>query len=136
MKDWEKFTIGIAWVMAACLCASPLLAQQEGGEKPKPAAREYPPLLETSDNQRDSDQGTQTMQPDNQPLSGVQNLTLGTPKMRHSYWVPGVKYSNTVMSNSSSSATNSVWNATSFFTGDVSLLEAWNHSLLSANYSV
>ncbi len=135
MKDWEKFTIGIAWVMAACLCASPLLAQQEGGEKPKPAAREYPPLLDTSDNQRDSDQGTQTMQPDNQPLSGVQNLTLGTPEMRHSYWVPGVKYSNTVMSNSSSSATNSVWNATSFFTGDVSLLEAWNHSLLSANYS-
>src|SRR5260370_9390662 len=38
------------------------------------------------------------------------------------------------MSNSSSSATNSVWNAASFFTGDVSLLEAWNYSLLLTNY--
>jgi hypothetical protein len=135
MKDCQKFALGIVWVTAACLCASPLLAQQEGGEKPKPAAREYPPLLDTSDNQQDLDQGTQTMQPDNKPLSGVQNPTLGTPEMRHSYWVPGIEYSNAVRSNSSSPAANSGWNTTSFVTGDVSLLEAWSHSQLSANYS-
>jgi hypothetical protein len=135
MKNWEKLTLGIVWVLAACFCASPLLAQQEGGEKPKPAAREYPPRLDTSDNQQDSDQGTQTMHPDNQPLSGVQNPTLGTPEMRHSYWVPGIEYSNIARSNSSSAAANSGWNTTSFVTGDVSLLEAWSHSLLSVNYS-
>jgi hypothetical protein len=135
MKDWQKFALGIVWVTAACLCPSPLLAQQEGGEKPKPAARQYPPLLDTSDNQQDSDQGTQAMQPDNKPLSGVQDPTLGTPEMRHSYWVPGIEYSNTARSNSLNPAANSGWTTTSFVTGNVSLLEAWSHSLLSVNYS-
>jgi hypothetical protein len=135
MKDWQNLARGIVWVMAACLCASPLLAQQEGAEKPKPAARAYPLLLDTGDNQQDSDQGTHTMQPDNQPLSGVQNPTLGTPEMRHSYWVPGIEYSNTARSKSLSPAASSAWNTTSFVTGDVSLLEAWSHSLLSVNYS-
>jgi hypothetical protein len=135
MKDWQRFALGIVWLMTACLCASPLLAQQEGGEKPKPAAREYPPLLDASDNQQDSDQGTPTVQPDIKPLSGVQNPTLGTPEIRHSYWVPGIEYSNTAKSNSLNPAAASGWNTTSFITGDVSLLEAWSHSLLSMNYS-
>ncbi len=30
MRDWKKLVHGIVWVVAACLCASPLLAQQEG----------------------------------------------------------------------------------------------------------
>ncbi|HEY6389199.1 MAG TPA: hypothetical protein VIX91_26255, partial [Candidatus Acidoferrum sp.] len=135
MKDLGKFVRGTIWVTAACICASPLLAQQEGQEKPKPAAREYPPLLDTSDNQQDADQGTQTIQPDNQPLSGVENPTLGTPEMRHSYWLPGIEYSNSGRSKSLSPLSNSGWNTTSFVSGDVSLLEAWSHSLLSANYS-
>jgi hypothetical protein len=135
MKDWQKFALGIVWVTAACLCASPLLARQEGTEKPKPAAREYPPLLDTSENRQDSDQGTQTSQSDNRPLSGVQSPTLGTPEMRHSYWVPGIEYSNIARSNSLNPAANSEWNTTSFVTGDLSLLEAWSHSLLSVNYS-
>jgi hypothetical protein len=121
--------------MAACLWVPPLLAQQEQGEKPKPAARTNPLLFDTSGDQQDADQRTQTMQPDNRPLSGVQNLTLGTPEMRHSYWVPGIEYSNTIRSNSLSPAANSAWNTTSFVSGNISLLEAWSHSLLSANYS-
>jgi hypothetical protein len=49
--------------------------------------------------------------------------------------VPGIEYGNIAMSNSLSPASNIGWNTTSFVTGDVSLLEAWGHSLLSANYS-
>jgi hypothetical protein len=135
MKDWEKFTLGIVWLTAACLCASPLLAQQEGEEKPKPAARDFPSHLDTKDNQQDTDQGTQATQPDNRPLSGVQNPTLGTQEIRHSYWVPGIRYSNTVRSNSLNLAPNSGSNTTSFVSGDLSALEAWSHSLLSMNYS-
>ncbi len=136
MKDWKKLLIGIVWIVTACLCASPLSAQQEGGEKPKPAARELLPLLDTGDYQQDTDQETQTIQPDNRPVGGVQNMTLGTPQMRHSYWVPGIRYSNAAGSNNSNlAAASTQWNTTSFVSGDVSLLEAWSHSLLSANYS-
>jgi hypothetical protein len=121
--------------MAACLWAQPLLAQQEQGEKSKSAARANPLLFDTRVDQQDTDQGIQAMRPDNRPLSGVQNSTLGTPEMRHSYWVPGIEYSNTIRSNSLSPAANSAWNTTSFVSGDISLLEAWGHSLLSASYS-
>jgi len=75
------------------------------------------------------------MKPDNQPLSGVLNPTLGTPEVRHSYWVPGIEYSNTVRSNPVSPTSNSAWNTSSFVSGDVSLLEAWSHSQLSVDYS-
>lgn len=135
MKYWRKFALGIVWVAALCLCSSSLSAQQEGGENPKPAARAYPPLPDTSDNQQDANQGTQTLQPDNAPLTGVQNPSLGAPEILHSYWVPGIEYSNTVMSNSVNPAANSSWNTTSYVSGDVSLLEAWSHALLSVNYS-
>jgi len=135
MKAWKKFGGSLVCLMALCLWVKPLLARQEEGEKPKPAGRQYPPAIDTTGDQQNPDQGNQTLQPDNQPLSGIQNLTLGTPEIRHSYWVPGIEYGNIAMSNSLSPAVNTGWNTTSFVTGDVSLLEAWGHSLLSANYS-
>ncbi len=135
MKGCRKLIFGIVVLTATCLWTSPLLAQQDEGGKPKPAAREYPPLIEPGDKGQDADQGTQKMQPDTGPLSGVQNPTLGTTEMRHSYWVPGLEYSNNARSNSLSAAANTSWNTTSYLSGNVSLLEAWTHSLLSANYS-
>jgi hypothetical protein len=135
MKGWSRFEGEIVCLMAACLWAQPLLAQQEQREKSKSAARANPLLFDTRVDQQDTDQGIQAMRPDNRPLSGVQNSTLGTPEMRHSYWVPGIEYSNTIRSNSLSPAANSAWNTTSFVSGDISLLEAWGHSLLSASYS-
>ena len=118
----------------ASLSALPAFAQQEGGDKPKPAARQYPPIPDAGANDQNAEQ-QQLLQPDSQPLSSIQNPTLGTPEIRHSYWVPGIKYSNTVLSNSINASGNSGWNNTSFVSGDLSLLENWSHSLFSANYS-
>src|SRR5208282_3456256 len=135
MKDRKKFALEILLMTAACFWASPLPAEEEGGEKLKPAARTYPPVPDTADDQQNADPGTQTMQPDVQPLIGIQNPTLGTPEIRHSYWVPGFTYSNSVLSKSLSPAANTGWNTSSYVSGDVSLVEAWSHSLLSVNYS-
>src|SRR5713101_1626831 len=106
MRELKKFVRGAVWAAVVCLCASPLMGQQQGGEKPKPAARQYPPVLDTGDNQQDAGQDKQAIQPDNLPLSGVQNATLGTPEMRHSYWVPGIQYGNTARSSSTNPAAN------------------------------
>jgi hypothetical protein len=135
MKGGRRFTGEIACLMAACLWVQPLLAQQEQGERPKSPVRANPLLFDTIGDQQDTGEGTQTMQPDNRPLSGVESPTLGTSEIRHSYWVPGIGYGNTVRSNSLSPAQNSAWNTTSFLSGDISLLEAWSHSQLSASYS-
>ena len=135
MNGWKRLVVIILLLIATCVCIPLLEAQQGQGENPKPAAREYPPLFDPNSDQRETDQEQQTIQPDNQPMIGVQNLTLGTPEMRHSYWVPGIQYTNTVRSNSLNPAATSAWNTTSFVSGNISLLEAWSHSLLSTNYS-
>ena len=136
MKDCRKLVCGIVWVTTVTyLYALPLSAQQEGGEKPKPAARVLLPLPDAGENQQGADQSTQTLQPDVGPVTGIQNPTLGTAEMRHSYWVPGIRYTNFARSNSLSSASNTGWNTTSFVSGDLSAVEAWSHSLLSVNYS-
>ena len=117
------------------LYEAPLRAQQEGDEKPKPAARVLLPLPDLNNDQQDADQGTQPMQADREPVTGVQNPTLGTSELRHSYWVPGIQYGNIVQSNPSNPAASRGWTTTNYVNGNLSLLEAWSHAQLSTNYS-
>jgi hypothetical protein len=131
-------------IVAALLVGSTLaagsvrLTAQENDQKPKPAAREYPPLIDenTGDQDKNSDQhSTADLSPDTRLLTGVQIPTLGSPKIRHSYWVPGFQYLNLVQSTSLNQAAPSGWNSTNYVVGNLSLLEAWSHSQLSVNYS-
>src|SRR5712672_3696331 len=135
MKDLKRIGQGVLWIGAGFLWASPLFGQSQDSEKPKPAAHDYSLLLDSPVNGEVIDQAAPTIQPDNRPLSGIQNPTVGTAEMRHSYWVPGITYSNGLRSNGSNAATSSGWNTTSFVSTDVSLLQGWSHSTLSANYS-
>lgn len=135
MKIRKKLECGIIVAMAAGLCGAPVWAQQDGDEKPRPAARVLVPIPDLGGDQRDTDQDTQTMQPDRGPVSGVLGPTLGTPQLRHSYWVPGVQFGNTTQSGSSNPSGNSGWNVTNYVNGTLSLLEAWSHATLSTNYS-
>ncbi len=135
MKDLKRIGQGVLWIGAGFLWASPLFGQRQDSEKPKPAAHDYSLLLDSPVNGQVIDQAAPTTQPDNRPLSGIQNPTVGTAEMRHSYWVPGITYSNGLRSNGSNAATNTGWQTTSFISTDVSLLQGWSHSTLSANYS-
>ena len=69
--------------------------QEPSDTKPKPAARSIPPI----DAGNTQDENPNALQPDTTPLTGVQNATLGSPEVRHSYWVPGVQYAGTIQSN-------------------------------------
>src|SRR5919108_1245046 len=125
----------LALMASAGLWALPLRAQEGSTEKPKPAARVLLPLPDLSGDQQDSDQDSQAQQPDHGPVTGIQSPTLGSPELRHSYWLPGIQYSNTAQSNSSIPGGDRGWITTSYMSGNLSLLEAWSHALLSTNYS-
>ena len=133
MKHYTQIR-GLVWLAIVCLAVLPLRAQGQSSETPKPAARQNSGFLDTVDAQQDADFGAPTVQPDDRPLSGVQNPTVGTPESRHSYWLPAIQYGNATRS-ASIYGTNSGWNTTNFVSTNVSLLESWNHSTLSANYS-
>src|SRR5260370_38307932 len=91
-------------------------AAQEDSAKPKPAARVYPPLVAGSgDQDMDNDkQSPDNLTPDTRPLTGVQTPTLGSPELRHSYWMPGFQYSNLVRSDSLYQPTTPNLNTTSY----------------------
>lgn len=135
MGIYHKTHSGVLALMAAGLCAVPVLAQQGTEEKPKPAARVLLPLGDLNGDQQDSD-GNQTLEPDRGPVTGVQTGTLGTSQLKHSYWVTGAQYGNSAQSNSFSSTNGSGgWTLTHYASGNVSLLEAWGRSSIGANYT-
>ncbi len=108
-------------------------SQEPADAKPKPAARSNPVNVDTSDQ---PDQPANSLQPDNTPLTGITNPTLGNPEMRHSYWVPGFTYGNNIQSSSvNQSSSNSGWLDDNYFVANVSLIAAWNRSELAVNYS-
>ncbi len=137
MKRYTRLLAGSTTIAVLFLGATSISAHQEDNSEPKPAAREYPPLIEGLGNQdSNGDQEPATnLNPDTRPLTGVQNPTLGTPGIRHSYWLPGFQYGNTVRSSALNQATSSGWNTTSFILGNLSLLDAWGRAQLAVNYS-
>jgi hypothetical protein len=106
---------------------------QQGEAPPKPAARAYPPIGFGDD--QETNQPADTLQPDDRPITGFQQLTVGTPPERHSYWIPGISYTNLVQSNALTQGGGSGWNSTSYMTGNLSILENWSASELAINYS-
>jgi len=127
-----------AGVIAVLYAGAAMASAQEQAEdtgKPKPAARAYPPAGYPDQDPSGDQDSRPPLQPDTRPLTGVQNPTLGSPEIRHSYWTPGFQYSNMIRSTTLNQANAVGWNSTSYVTGNVSLLQAWSNSQLSVNYS-
>jgi hypothetical protein len=113
--------------------AMPPAEGQQSSEPPKPPAKVYGPI--GVEDQQNQGQTPDLLQPDDRPLTGFQQLTVGTPMERHSYWVPGVSYYNLVQSTGEAQGGGTGWNSTSYVAGNVSLLENWSRSRLLVNYS-
>ena len=126
-------TAGNAWAQEPQ--EQPPTQESEPGQTvPKPAARGIPAFNDSSD--LNTDQGnTDVWQPDPSPVTGLEAPTLGSPPMRHSYWVPGLQYGITAQSGPLGEK-NSSWYETHFMGGSLSLLKAWSHSTLALNESV
>lgn len=121
-----------------CLAAPALHAQgdpqEPAQEKPKPAGATPYPIPAMGD-QQDEENPNNGMTPDTTPLTGVQEPTLGSPELRHSYWQSGLQWAGSIQSNSYNQTPNSSWLINNFIAGNLSLLKAWNGSQLSVNYS-
>src|SRR5215471_9777606 len=106
--------------------------EDQSQEKPKPAAKSYGPI--GAENQ-DQNQQPEMMAPDNRPLTGIQQLTVGSPSEQHSYWVPGVSYYNFIQSNGQTQGGGTGWVSNSYVAGNLSLVENAAHSQFLLNYS-
>jgi hypothetical protein len=121
----------LAWILQ---CPTVVRAQDPQTEAPpKPAAKAIPPIGAGDD--QETDQVPAAWQPDDRPLTGFQELTVGTQAERHSYWILGSSYTNIIRSNSIEDTVASGWNTTSYVAGNFSLLKNWSASQLALNYS-
>jgi hypothetical protein len=129
----KLFILAAAWLcLASAATAQEPEAPPQGPDKPKPAAKSYGPI---GSGEEDQNPAPDTLQPDQRPLTGIQQLTVGTPIERHSYWVPGVAYYNFIQSNAQSQGGGSGWSSSNYLAGNLSLLENWSRSQLAVNYS-
>ncbi len=130
-SSWIYLLLGAALVLSG---AAPVRSQDQGETPPKPAARTLP--LPGAENQDQvTDQDITTFHPDDRPLTGIQNSTIGSPEVLHSYWMPGVSYFNALQSNGYSQGGGSSWNSTNYLMGNLTLLEAWPRGQLGINYT-
>ena len=115
----------------SALCAQEE-SQSSGEEKPRPAGSSFP-VINSGDQQNQSDEPKLTA--DTTPLTGVLTPTLGSPEMRHSYWIPGFQWSGSIQSNSYNQTAASGWLMNNFLIGNLSMLKTWAASELAINYS-
>jgi hypothetical protein len=146
---WQKMRFGLCCYLLFFmgLCTLPVRGQDEPQQQPpqqpqqptpddsspKPAARSIPAADQDQD-QQNPNVDTNAIQPDETPLTGLQDATVGLPEIRHSYWVPGVQYGAYLQSNPYGTS-SSGWYAENYVAGNLTLLEAWPRSTLSINYS-
>ncbi|HVO58020.1 MAG TPA: hypothetical protein VMT51_10030 [Dongiaceae bacterium] len=126
-------SLGLVLLFSGTRASAQDVPQPTAGEPAKPAAKAYGPI---GAEPQDPNQEPETMQPDDRPLTGFQQATVGTPIARHSYWLPGISYYNTIQSNGASSGTSDGWNSSNYIAGNVSLLEAGSRSRLTLNASI
>lgn len=119
-------------VVVVCAWPTQTKAQQQPSDAPPiPAAKEPLPLM-SGPNQNDPEGQPSGMEADQSPITGAQQLTLGTPELGHSYWVPGFSYHSVFQSNVNQ--TND-WVSASYFLGTSSLNLQTKRSKLGVNYS-
>lgn len=89
--------------------------QQNQAGQPIPA---YHSPFSAGSADQDTDDNSQTVQPDTTPLTGAQYISMGNVTNQRSYWQPRVDVTGSADSNPQESATNSSWGSwTSFLAG-------------------
>jgi hypothetical protein len=134
MKLWKVCVSGLLLLTGMTQLPLEGFAQEQpSNAPPNPAAKAIPPI--GMGDEPETSQSPDALVPDDRPLTGFQQLTIGTPSERHSYWIPGISYINFIESNALTQGGANNWNSTSYVSGNLSLQENWRTAQLALSYS-
>jgi hypothetical protein len=143
MSSFKYILIGEIWL--TLLSCGPARAQQpadtpqdqqQGQQQSQPIPAIHSPLASGADNDQDEAPNPQLMQPDTRSLTGVEDLSLGTMALEHSYWQPRVALAETVDSNPGSISTgNGSWGTWTSLLGGVDIHKISGQSELLVSYT-
>ncbi|MGB0034229.1 MAG: hypothetical protein WBP79_02000, partial [Candidatus Acidiferrales bacterium] len=110
-------------------------AQQQAQDQSAPPIPAYrSPLASAADNGDDEMADPQKMAPDTRSLAGAQDLSIGVPSARHSYWQPYFNVTSTGGSNALSATGQSEWTTYTSLSGGVDLHRISGNSDLTLTY--
>ena len=144
MSTLKHISIGGIWlVLLSCAPAGAQQTgdtpqnQQEGQQPSQPIPAIRSPLASGADNgDEDEAPNPQQVQPDTRSLTGVEDLSLGSMALEHSYWQPRLALSETVDSNpGSTSAGNGSWGTWTSLLGGVDIHRISGQSELLLSYT-
>ena len=144
MSSLKHISIGGIWlVLLSCAPAGAQQTgdtpqnQQEGQQPSQPIPAIRSPLASGADNgDEDEAPNPQQVQPDTRSLTGVEDLSLGSMALEHSYWQPRLALSETVDSNpGSTSAGNGSWGTWTSLLGGVDIHRISGQSELLLSYT-
>ena len=110
--------------------------QQQGSQPAQPIPAIRSPLASAADNgDADETANPQQMQPDTRSLTGVEDLSIGTMALEHSYWQPRLALAETVDSNPGYSTGSSSWGTWTSLLGGVDIHRITGASELLVSYA-
>ena len=137
--------ISMAWITVAVICVAPARAlqqpadsqqgQQQGQQQEQPIPAIRSPLASAADNGDDETGNPQQLEPDTRSLTGVEDLSLGTMAIEHSYWQPRLAVSETVDSNPGYLTSGNSWGTWTSLLGGVDIHRVSGVSELLVSYT-
>ena len=108
---------------------------QQNEEQPTaPIPAYHSPLASAAGNNDQDQEEPQPMTPDTRPLSGAQNLSLGSLENNHNYWQPHIDIFESVVSNPQESPNQSGWGTWLSLSGGVDVHRTSGDSDLTLSY--
>jgi hypothetical protein len=110
--------------------------QQTQDQATQPIPAYHSPLASMADNgsAQDTVASAQDLTPDTRSLAGAQDLSLGAPKLSHSFWQPNVNISSTIDSNPLNPMNSVGWTTWTSILGGIDLDRISGNSDLTLNY--
>ena len=110
--------------------------QQQGQQSAQPIPAIRSPLASAADNGDEGETANpQPLQPDTRSLTGVEDLSLGTMAIEHSYWQPRLALAETVDSNPEFSTGSGSWGTWTSLLGGVDFHRISGASELLVSYT-
>jgi hypothetical protein len=109
--------------------------QQTQDQAATPIPAYHSPLAGAADNSNAEDADFQNLAPDTRPLSGAENLSLGFPRLTHSYWLPHFDTYSTADTDALSALGKTGWTTYTTLVGGLDLRRMSGNSDLVLNYT-
>jgi len=143
IRDLHNELLAALCLVVFCAPVARAQSQQQGqaqGQNQSPDQSSQPipayhsPLASAADNGQDDTSGPQQLVPDTRPLTGVEDLSIGTPATQHSFWQPHVDFFSTLDTNPlNGSGNNSLTSFTTINAG-IDLHRISGNSTLTLDY--